>query len=376
MSTTIKKLSCLLLFTSGFCHYPLTPLQAQDRENSFYPKQDQPFGYGLFEMMHWSVMTKTPDANIENPYLAGALFHLPWSAFQPTPDQMDTKMLDDLLRVWTQKGKKIIFQIKTAPGGKEKNPFKESSTPAWVYDRGAPYVQVTKQDLGQRIPLMWNPVFLKEYEAFIRKFAEKYDGHPGIEFIIVGPGVFASTRAGYPKMMKQLQKAGYTDKLWFETNEKILDIYRNAFHKTPLALGLAPYKNRLDDEDSAYSHLALAKRAAKKGFYLFYHNLRGTSEWANSPYPAFFASLGTTTKIALGLDNPASLSPKAAEKYGDPMQIAHNAFGEATAPINTCYLELYEQDVTSATRGRKHFRKDYEEAVRWAVEQLKHNGQK
>lgn len=318
-----KKLVFLFAFAFPFGFFP----NAQSIDEAFYPKQNTPFGYGIFEMMHWRQMEQKPDANIDNPYLGGALFHLPWAMLEPSPGKLDTTFLDRLLRMWTSKGKKIILQFKTSPGGKEKNPFKESSTPAWVYDEGAKYVQSTKGGLEQRIPIIWDPTFLKKYEQFVQKLAEKYDGHPGIEFIIVGPGVFGSTRANYPKMMKKVASEGYSDEVWYKANAQIMDIYRNAFHKTPLALGLAPYKKNLNEEEKEYNHLALATLAIEKGFYLFYHNLRGTDEWLNSPYPRFFASLGTKTKIALGLDNPTSMSEHARKKYGDPMTIVRYAFG-------------------------------------------------
>ncbi len=342
--------------------------------NSLYPKQDIPFGYGIFEHMHWKEMKNKPGANIENPYLAGALFHIPWAALEPEKGRLDTRMLDDLLNTWSKKGKKIILYIKIAPAShKERNPWVESSTPLWVYEAGGRYVESTKKDIYQRFPLYWDPVFLKEHERFIGELAKRYDGHPGIEFILVGPGAFGTTRVSYPQVIKKFRAAGYTDKKWFETLEKIMDIYKKAFKITPLALGVAPFVKDPDDEDRQYNHFAIAKLAAEKGFYLFYHNLRGTDHWLKSPYPRFFASLGSKTKIALGLDNPSSLNEKLRKTYGDPLTTVQYAFGglKDLPMINTRYIVLYEPDVEAATPDSKRHKKEYEDAMRWVLERLK-----
>ena len=342
--------------------------------NSLYPKQDIPFGYGIFEHMHWKEMKNKPGANIENPYLAGALFHIPWTALEPSKGKLDTKMLDKFLSIWVHAGKKIILNIKTSPGGhKERNPWKESSTPQWVYEAGALYVESTKEGVYQRFPIYWDPIFLKEYERFVGELATRYDGHPGIEFIIVGPGAFGTTRVIYPQIIEKFRKVGYSDKKWFETLEKIMDIYKKAFKKTPLALGVAPFVKDPDDEDSQYNNFAIARLAAEKGFYLFYHNLRGTDHWLKSPYPLFFASIGSKTKIALGLDNPSSLNEKFRKTYGDPLTTVQYAFGglKDLPIINTCYIVLYAPDVEAATPGSKCYKKEYEDAMQWALERLK-----
>lgn len=343
----------------------------------FYPKQDTPFGYGIFEDMHWKQTANEPEANIENPYLAGAVFHLPWAALEPRKGALDTQMLDKLLSLWSTRGKKVILQVKTAPSGhKERHPWKESATPQWVYEAGARYVESTKQGTYQRFPVSWDPTFLKEYERFVGELSQRYDGHPGLEFLIIGPGAFGTTRVSYPQLIEKFKAVGYTDARWSGALIKIMDLYKKAFRKTPLALGVAPFVKDPDDEDRQYNHFTMAQLAAKKGLYLYYHNLRGTDHWLKSPYPRFFASLGAKTKIALGLDNPSSANENLRQRYGEPSTTMRYAFGglKDSPIINTCYIVFYERDVEAATPGSKRYKKEYEDAMRWAWEQLKKKG--
>lgn len=337
-----------------------------------YPKQAGPLGYGIFEKMHWKQMKSEPQANIQNPYLAGAMFHVPWSALEPSRGQLDTKIVDEWLAAWGTAGKKIMLHVKTSPGGpKERNPWKSTSTPTWVYEARARFVESNKKGAQQRLPLVWDPIFLKEYERFLTELAKRYDGHPAIELIVVGPGAFGSTRVGYPETMREFLAAGYSDRRWSEAVLQIVGLYKNAFPKTPLALGVSPFW-RNEREEPVFNHLVLAKTAAERGLYLYYHNLRGTEQWTKSPYPRFFAALSATTKVALGLDNPSSVSESHQQKYGDPVKTVQYAFGnvDGLPAINTAYIVLYEADVEAATRGSKSYRQPYEEAMRWALARI------
>jgi hypothetical protein len=329
-------------------------------------------GSGIFEHMNWKQMMEHPTANISDPQVAGAEIHLPWSMLEPSKGQFNYQLLDRFLAAWGAVGKKIVLSIKTSPDGAEVNPYGGSSTPQWVYAEGARHIKVDKKGIIQKIPLLWDPIFQKEYQTFIQQFAARYDGNPAIEYIIVGPGVFNSTRAIYPHDVTKLRRAGYTDQLWYQTNVQIMNFYQQAFHSTHLALGMAPFTSE-GNQGVSYNEFNLARLAAQKGMYIDYHNLRGTSDWAHSTYPQFFASLGTSTKIALGMDNPTTASSRMKQIYGEPMQIVHNAFGgvSGTGPINTYYLEFYLNDVNAANRANPNFQSDYAGAFSLAVANLR-----
>ena len=88
------------------CTLSAGPQATKSEVTNLYPKQSVPFGSGIFEEMHWQQTAKDYDINIQNPYLAGAIFHLPWALLQPYPEGMDTDLLDRILSTWTSAGKK------------------------------------------------------------------------------------------------------------------------------------------------------------------------------------------------------------------------------------------------------------------------------
>jgi hypothetical protein len=333
-------------------------------------------GDGVFEHMNWQQMTADPAANINNPMVAGAEIHLSWSMLEPAKGVFNYQLLDKMLSIWESAGKKITLAIQTSPAGAERNLYAGSSTPQWVYDEGARYITVDKKGIIQKIPVLWDPIFQREFQTFIDKFAARYDGNPGFEFLIVGPGVFNSTRAVYPNQINVYQQAGYTDQKWDQAVVQIMADYKNAFHMTHLALGMSPFINNRK-ENSQFNEFQLARLAAQDGFYIYYHDLKGTRAWKKSPYPQFFASLGQETKIALGMDNPTSGSQSMRRKYGNPVTTMEYAFGGVNGlpPINTYYVVLYLNDVSAATRGNPQFQSQYYNALALAWDNLREHDQ-
>jgi hypothetical protein len=329
------------------------------------------YGNGMYEHMDWNQLVAHMGANDQSPYVAGAEIHIPWAYFEPAKGTFVWTLLDNALATWAGVGKKVTLVIKTSPSGEDTDPNGGSPTPQWVFAEGAKSFTVVKDGLTQQIPVLWDPIFLKEYQTFLQQFAARYDGDPGLEYLIVGPGVFGSTRAIYPEDIKAYRAMGYTDQLWYQTNKTIMGYYRADFHMTHLSLGMSPFIN-----DSAngpkYNEWNLAIYAAQQGFYIYYHDLLGTSAWINSRYPAFFASLGTTTKIALGMDNPTSGNETYETLYGDPVTCVQYAFGGVSGLpiINTYYVVFYLDDVSAGIPGNTHYQQEYNDALALALQLL------
>jgi hypothetical protein len=326
------------------------------------------YGYGVFEHMNYQQMVARPGAHLTAPEIAGAEFHLPWAELEPTKGQYRFSKLDSLVALWGGAGKKITFVVKTSPSGTDTDPWSGSPTPAWVFAEGAKSLTVNEQGMMQQVPLLWDPVFLQEYQTFVQQLGARYDGNPGIEFVIVGPGVFGTTRAIYPANALQWKAAGYTDQLWYQTQVTIMGFYQSAFHMTHLCLGMAPFINSRI-QNATYSEFTLAQYAAQQGMYVYYHNLYGNSTWNNSQYPQFFASLGSSTKIALGMDNPTSTSETIENTYGDPVNCVENAFGGGSTGlpvIHTYYLVFYLYDIDAAYPGST-FQQEYYDALAVAL---------
>jgi ELWxxDGT repeat protein len=325
---------------------------------------DIDYGNGMFEHMTSNQVAQRPSAHISDSRIAGVQFHLDWAQLEPSKGVFDFSTLDQMLSLWGGAGKKVMFDVKTAPAGAESGQYAGSATPEWVYAEGVPYVISTSTGITQQIPVYWDTVFLQEYQRFVQALAAHCDGNPAIEFIIIGPGVFDTTRLIYPADMGAFQQVGYTAALWYQTNVRIMDMYQQAFHFSHLGLGMAPLDSATNP-DPQYNEFTLAELAAREGMYVYYHNLYGNSTWTNSPYPQFFASLGTSTKIGLGMDTTTSGSASLQQTYGDPVSCVQCAFGGVNGlpQNNTYYMEWYLDDVDAATPGSTTYQQIYDTAL-------------
>jgi ELWxxDGT repeat protein len=325
---------------------------------------DIDYGNGMFEHMTSAQVAQRPDAHLTDPRIAGVQFLIPWAQLEPSKGTFDFSTLDQMLSLWGGAGKKVMFDVKTAPAGAESGQYASSATPQWVYAEGVPYVISTSTGVTQQIPVYWDPVFLQEYQKLVEALAAHCDGNPGIEFIMVGPGVFHSTRAIYPADMGAFQQVGYTAALWYQTNVRIMGMYQQAFHFSHLGLDMAPLDSA-NNPDPQYNQFSLAQLADREGMTVYYHNLYGNSTWTNSPYPQFFASLGTSTKIGLGMDTTTSGSTSLQQTYGDPVSCVEYAFGgvNGLASNNTYYMEWYLDDVDAATQGSTTYDPNYDAAL-------------
>ena len=200
--------------------------------------------------------------------------------------------------------------------------------------------------------------------------AQRYDGHPGIEFVMIAPGIYGSTRAVYPPDSAISKRTGYTAEKWFMANVEIINIYKRHFKHTPLALNIAPFID-FGQSDPRFNEMKLAEFAAEQGCYVYYHDLRATTHWYQSAYPALLAPLAES-QDSLRHGQSHCRQPEDLAKYGDPMSIVEAAFGgiHGMPEIKTSYIQLYSQDVSAATPGSRLYRKDYEQAMSVAFRRI------
>jgi hypothetical protein len=226
-------------------------------------------------------------------------------------------------------------------------------------------------------PVYWDPVYLEKYQRFVQAFADRYDGHAGIEFVEIGLGQFGSTKiAGPPHVYTLYKKAGYTDERWVQTIEKIIEVYRRAFKKTPLAIVMSPF-DKTKGPHGGDALKTIAGYAADRGIYLYNHALTGTDEFVKgNPFPAIFNSVHDRTRTAFGPDNPISATGEHNDrKYGEIRQAVVNALGGARGLPKTyiSYLIFYADDISAATAGSPGYRKEFEEAIRFGFEAIRPN---
>ena len=366
-----------------------------------YPQTDGPFGYGIFQKMHYRDFIQNPTLNIENPYLAGAEVVFNWADLEPQEGVYRWETVDRFIQPWTRSGRKVILGVRTIQK-RGSSSTAGGATPQWVFEAGAQKIATGPFTGGKKSreaagsagrkennkenesdvnwPVYWDPVYLEKYQRFVNAFAGRYDGHAGIEFIEIGLGQFGSTKiAGPPHVYALYRKSGYTDERWVRTIETIIETYRRAFKKTPLAVVMSPFhKVKKDSGGDALKKIAVF--AADRGIYLYNHALTGTDEFVTqNPFPAIFNSLRGRTRTAFGPDNPIRATGGHNDrKYGEIRQAVANALGGARGIPKTyiSYLIFYAEDVSASTSGSPGYQKEFEEAIRFGFEAIRPDSMK
>ena len=128
--------------------------------------------------------------------------------------------------------------------------------PHFLYDQH-PDMRVVCED-SWSIPKYWSDAYLSELERFIAEAGRRYDGDPRIAFVEIDVGIYGETKPGDNYHHDCLADAGLTSDKWVATVERIIDIHRRAFSRTPLVLQYAPafanIKERRAFTDYAASH--------------------------------------------------------------------------------------------------------------------------
>ncbi|MEW6103576.1 MAG: putative Ig domain-containing protein [bacterium] len=212
------------------------------------------------------------DANIDNPYLAGAKIATIWSNIQPKEGVFDWSVIDGDMKIWTEAGKKVrlAVYISSYAGW---SPELKCATPEWVF-KGSPsarYIQYNpdgtvtlppdwdERDRTTTYPVIWDLVFKEKYKKFVEAFGEKYDGNPNVLYVQIGlfPEMTLGKDAG--SLTDYWRAEGYSYDVYEETIKWIIDRNLEAFDQTPCSLALnAPEimnedeKERLWQEVSSY----------------------------------------------------------------------------------------------------------------------------
>lgn len=116
-------------------------------------------------------------------------FRLPWSAIEPAEGHYDWSAIDAVAQRWIDRGGQIAFRVTCSETGFE------YATPKWVFDAGARGVRYdygwgdrggVKADGRLVDPVYDDPVFLAKLDAFLGRFAARYDGDPAVAFVDIG----------------------------------------------------------------------------------------------------------------------------------------------------------------------------------------------
>lgn len=344
---------------------------------------------GIYQRMSYRDMTYDMRDNLNHPLLAGIDFNAAWALIETEPDRYDWSWIDRPLRAWGGAGKRIVVNVITVhPRGV--NPVAGHATPTWVYERGADKITVVTRGKGRTAgmtadyPLFWDPVYLREYEDFVRAMAHRYDGHPDIDVVGIGVAKLGGLTVIDPKISGEERRAllgfyrrnGYSRDRWFQTIQQIVHIYQRHFRKTPLRINLS---NSFDKEDLSPENLAMFARvgdwAASQGIHLFYQGVSGGEEYAQKmerkPIDEIFRRNAGRVLTGMELIHPVHGGPT--RFMGGIRQNVENALGLAPGVERTriTWLNFYRKDCNASNPIDPAFEREWWEAFLLGLDHLR-----
>lgn len=174
--------------------------------------------------MGWQTFHRFAD---EDPNLAGlpsgaAYFRFYWRDVEPREGEIQFARLDELLAHARRAGQKLGFRIMVATT----ETAADSGAPDWLREKGCPGFEYEYGREGRKywVPDLNHPLFKEAHYRFLRALGQRYDGHPDVDYVDIGTvGLWGEWHmSGTGVDMPSL-----------ETRMEIIDVYFEAFPKTP-----------------------------------------------------------------------------------------------------------------------------------------------
>ena len=271
-TTILVMIGALLVVLGGW----ITTTQVGAQSNTPVPEQvERPnvaapeFRPGIYVFFDWDNMD--PDSAP----ITGGHMSYNWKSIEIAPGQYDWSSPDRWLAKEASSNKPAIIGFLSynarCCGGDE--------TPQFLYEQH-PDMRVICDD-SWSIPKYWSDAYLSELEKFIAEAGRRYDGDPRISFVEIDVGIYGETKPGDNFHHDCLADAGLTSDLWVDTVERIIDIHRQAFSRTPLVLQYAPIF------ESIKERRAFTDYAASRGVGLKHNGLQPDTDAANINNPNY-----------------------------------------------------------------------------------------
>ena len=175
---------------------------------------------------------------IGRPYVAWAYDTAPpsagWVTLEPQPGVYNWSPVDEVIAKARNAGKRIWIGVHTTEG----------QTPLWAREAGVELVGT------MAVPAPWNETYQRLLRRVVHAMAQRFDGHPTVDAIIVSAGgcYGEMTICNEERDYEAWEAAGYADDRFANAVKRIIDIYleqdyvwedgshTHGFLKTPVVL--------------------------------------------------------------------------------------------------------------------------------------------
>ncbi|NOZ20700.1 MAG: DUF4832 domain-containing protein [Planctomycetes bacterium] len=236
------------------------------------------------------------------------------------------EVLDPVFDYWLKRGKRVALRVMSS----SMHSREMYVTPKWVFDAGVPGVKLKGLYVPKQIdPAFWNPLYIEKQAPFIRALGKKYNGMEGLEFVDLG----CVGEWGESHLMRwsteDKEKTGYTPLAYTKAYMRFIDLYREAFPDTPLALNCGT--------SGAGHNDVIVDYAVSKGVWLRQDGLKEGygREGASRYYHQYFRRVKTLYELCYGyrgmLDRGMTLDKVFKRGLEDPISYMNmNLAGTAT----------------------------------------------
>ena len=147
-----------------------------------------------------------------------------WSAVEPRPGAIDTKLIDGALQQARAAGQKLAFRIMCCTPDKTR-----SYGPAWIRAVGGRVLVADRSGVeGIEVVDLDDPIVLERHLDLIRRLGERYDGNPDLDHVDLGSvGWYGEWHMSHSRVAKMPT---------VENCLKVVDAYLAAFKRTPLIM--------------------------------------------------------------------------------------------------------------------------------------------
>ena len=202
-----------------------------------------------------------------------------WQRAEPEDGTFNWRFIDRAIEVARQHGATIAMRVMTA----DAHSSEKYASPKWLFDEGCKSFAYTNDGkdaaLGGKVmerlePDYADPIYLAKQREFLKALGDRYDGDPNVEFLDIGSyGIWGEWHTTHPASIA--------------VRQQIVDMYLNAFPKTPLV-----YMS----DDAELMNYALAHGAGlrRDGVGDPWHEAR----WAGTPAYANVPTMGDAWKHA------------------------------------------------------------------------------
>lgn len=173
----------------------------------------------------WMSQNRSPKGEPRFP-CSVAYIRFGWADVEPAEGQYNWRLIDDVIAAWKPRGATVSMRVMTCSA----HSAGYYTSPKWLFDAGCKgfEYEVGGDDPtsgGKRItriePDYADPLYLAKQGAFLKALGQRYDGHPGVEFLDIGSyGNWGEWHTKHPAPVA--------------VRTSIVDLYLNAFKKTPL----------------------------------------------------------------------------------------------------------------------------------------------